>query len=183
MTLEEFLAWEERQELRHEFDGLQPVAMTGGTYAHDLITFNLRKALESRLSGKPCYPCGPNVKIIAAGKTRYPDGIVTGTPVASDATVIENPVVVFEVISKDTARTDRIDKLRDYQETPSIQRYIILEQASIGATVFWRRGDVWPAFALTGEDGLDLPELGIAIPLAEFYAGVEFLSPPAEAQS
>ena len=29
MTVEEFLAWEERQELRYEFDGFRPVAMTG----------------------------------------------------------------------------------------------------------------------------------------------------------
>ena len=29
MSLAEFLAWEERQELRYEFDGFQPVAMTG----------------------------------------------------------------------------------------------------------------------------------------------------------
>ena len=28
MTLAEFLDWEERQELRYEFDGFQPVAMT-----------------------------------------------------------------------------------------------------------------------------------------------------------
>ena len=32
MTLEAFLAWEERQELRYEFDGFQPIAMTGGTF-------------------------------------------------------------------------------------------------------------------------------------------------------
>ena len=30
MTLQEFLAWEDRQELRYEFDGFQPIAMTGG---------------------------------------------------------------------------------------------------------------------------------------------------------
>ncbi len=29
MTLPEFLAWEDAQELRYEFDGFQPVAMTG----------------------------------------------------------------------------------------------------------------------------------------------------------
>jgi hypothetical protein len=29
MTLPEFLGWEERQELRFEFDGVQPVGMTG----------------------------------------------------------------------------------------------------------------------------------------------------------
>jgi hypothetical protein len=31
MTVDEFLAWERRQELRYEFDGFAPVAMTGGT--------------------------------------------------------------------------------------------------------------------------------------------------------
>ncbi len=34
MTLDEFLAWEREQELRYEFDGFAPVAMTGGTVAH-----------------------------------------------------------------------------------------------------------------------------------------------------
>ena len=34
MSLAEFLAWEERQELRYEFDGFQPYAMVGGTAAH-----------------------------------------------------------------------------------------------------------------------------------------------------
>ena len=41
MTLPEFLVWEERQELRYEFDGSRPVAMTGGTYEHDAIQVNL----------------------------------------------------------------------------------------------------------------------------------------------
>src|SRR5258708_3731150 len=73
MTLTEFLAWEERQELRYEFDGFAPVAMTGGTFGHDQITFELRKSLDARLAGKPCRPFGPNVKIIVDGRTRYPD--------------------------------------------------------------------------------------------------------------
>ena len=31
MSLAEFLEWEERQELRYEFDGVEPSAMTGGS--------------------------------------------------------------------------------------------------------------------------------------------------------
>ena len=41
MTLAEFLEWEERQPLRYEFDGVGPVAMTGGTYGHSSIQGNL----------------------------------------------------------------------------------------------------------------------------------------------
>ena len=37
MTREKFLAWEEKQELRYEFDGFRPIAMTGGTYSHAQI--------------------------------------------------------------------------------------------------------------------------------------------------
>jgi Uma2 family endonuclease len=80
MTPTEFLEWEERQELRYEFNGFQPVAMTGGTIAHDRITFNLHKALDARLAGKLCKSFGPNVKILTPGKVRYPDALVTCTP-------------------------------------------------------------------------------------------------------
>ena len=31
LTLDEFLDWERSQELRYEFDGIQPIAMTGGS--------------------------------------------------------------------------------------------------------------------------------------------------------
>jgi hypothetical protein len=37
MALDEFLAWEERRELRNEFDGFAPKAMNGGTGAHSTI--------------------------------------------------------------------------------------------------------------------------------------------------
>lgn len=172
MSLAEFLAWEERQELRYEFDGFRPIAMTGGTVAHDQLTYNLRRALDARLAGKPCRPFGPNVKIVAAGKVRYPDVLVTCSPVSGNATIVDDPVVVFEVISHDNQRTDRIDKVQDYRATPSIQRYVILEQKFIGATVFTRRGADWIATALGAGDTLALPELGIELPLAECYEGL-----------
>src|SRR5580692_8885925 len=111
MTLAQFLAWEERQELRYEFDGFQPVAMTGGTVAHDQITFNLREALDARLAGKPCRPLGPNVKIIVDGRTRCPNAFVVCQPVAPTATIAGDPVVVFELLSEGSSETDLIDKI------------------------------------------------------------------------
>ena len=52
LNLVQFLAWQELQELRYEFDGFQAVAMTGGTVAHDRITFGLQRSLDARLAGK-----------------------------------------------------------------------------------------------------------------------------------
>ncbi len=81
--------------------------------------------------------------------------------------------MVFEVASDSSSRTDRIEKLQEYQATPSIQRYVILEQNSIGATVFAREADRWIGYALVEADTLRMPEIGIEVPRAVFYAGVD----------
>lgn len=45
MTPEEFLAWEEQQELRYKFDGFEPVAMTGVTLSQETVRGTLRALL------------------------------------------------------------------------------------------------------------------------------------------
>ena len=64
MSLAEFLEWEERQELRYEFDGVEPSAMTGGSAAHADIQANLAMAFRSRMRGKPCKFYGSDLKIL-----------------------------------------------------------------------------------------------------------------------
>jgi Uma2 family endonuclease len=172
MTLEDFLVWEERQPLRYEFDGWQPVAMTGGADTHETIGGTLRALLRDQLRGNPCRVRGPTLKIEVMGRIRYPDAFVYCSPVVPGATVIREPVVVFEVLSLATSRTDRIEKLREYQATPSVQRYVILEQDSIAAMVFVRLGTGWDARALTEADTLAMPEIDVELKLVDIYADV-----------
>ena len=92
MSLTQFLAWEERQELRYEFDGTRPIAMVGGTRATAAIQRNLAFTLTGRLRGKPCQFHGSDLKFKAAeDHLRYPDGIVTAqaerTPAPSSTTL------------------------------------------------------------------------------------------------
>jgi Uma2 family endonuclease len=173
MTLPQFLAWEERQEPRYEFDGFQPVAMPDVTIAHDMIGNTLRALLSGRLRGKPCHVRGPTLKIEAMGRIRYPDAFVCRTSVPPTETVIKDPVVVFEVLSSSTSRTDRIERLREYQATGSIQRYVILEQDSIAATVFAGHGADWIVHALIAEDILRMPEIEVELPLTDIHADVQ----------
>lgn len=176
MTVDAFLAWEARQEVRHEFDGFEPLAMNGGTVAHDRITFNLQRSLDEKLAGKPCRPLGPNVKIVVDGRVRYPDALVICQPLSPSATVAENPVVVFEVLSEGSSETDLIEKNREYRATDSIQRYVVLQQTHKAAIVFLLQAGGWLSEIMSGDSAvLDLPEIGIAVPLAEIYrdAGLE----------
>jgi Uma2 family endonuclease len=183
MSLEDFLAWEERQDLRYEFDGWEPVAMTGGTLAHELIGSRLRALLQDGLRGKPCRVVGPTLKVEVAGRIRYPDAFVFCSSAAMTDTVIRDPVVVFEVLSPGTSRQDRIEKLREYQATPSVQRYVILEQDSIGAMVFVRRGETWTAGALKAGEILAMPEIDAELPLDAIYADVDLPPVPDDAEA
>lgn len=174
MTLGEFLAWEERQELKHEFDGVRPVGMTGVTAAHADIQANLTAALRGRLRGKPCKFYGSDLKIEVAGKIRYPDGFVACPGAAGSSTVVREPVVIFEILSPSTSSTDRIIKNAEYRATPSVQRYVMLEQDRIGATVFARAGDDWIGHIVLEGAVLEMPEIGVELPLAELYEGLVF---------
>ncbi len=175
MTLAEFLTWEERQPVRYEFDGVGPVAMTGGTAGHADIQANLAAALRTRLRNNPCRFYGSDLKFqVAEGHVRYPDGMVVCSPVDRTATVVYDPVVVFEVLSPSTARDDRIVKAREYQATPSIQRYVMLEQDGVSATVYARSGESSTHEILIADSILSLPEIGVSMPLAELYEGIAF---------
>ena len=175
-TTEQFLAWEERQELRYEFDGFQAIAMVGGTAAHSAIQRNLIYALTGGLRGKPCQPHGSELKIRVADRPiRYPDAFVVCTPVPPRATVVSDPVVIFEVLSESSATDDFVKKNAEYSATPSVKRYVVLQQAKTAAVVFLRKGDDWVADLLTGDDAiLRMPEIDLDIPLSEIYMGVEF---------
>ena len=174
MTVGQFLDWEERQPLRHEFDGVTPVAMAGGTAAHARIQRNLALAVGGRLRGGACEFLGSDLKIAVAGSIRYPDGFVVCSRLPDTATVITDPVVVFEILSETTANTDLIEKNAEYRATPSIRRYVILEQTHVAALVFAREGEAWVAQVLAGANAvLALPELEIEVPLSEVYAGLD----------
>ncbi len=180
MTRDAFFAWVPPDDRRYEFDGFAPVAMTGGTVLHNRICQNLWGALRTRLRGTGCEALGPDAGIATVGEAvRYPDALVTCTAAAGGDRVVSGVVVVFEVLSPRSGQTDRISKLLEYRAVPSIRRYAILENRGPGLTVFEREPGVvaWTASALGADDVLHMPEIGIAVPVAEFYERVEF---PAE---
>ena len=170
MSLEQFLAWEERQELRYEFDGVRPEAMTGGTAAHAAIQRNL---LATRLRGNPCQAYGSELKIMPPGRIRNPDAFVVCTPVLPRASVVAEPVIIFEVLSDSTSTKDLVVKNAEYRATSSVQRYVILAQDQVAAIVFSRNGDNRASDLLSGPDAMrSPPEIGIAFPLSELFLDI-----------
>ena len=174
MTVEEFLAWEERQELRHEFDGVRPVAMMGGSCAHGTIPMDFARELGVRLRGEPCQPHGSNLKARTRTTVRYPDAHVSCGSYEPSTELGRDPVVMFEVLSPSTEQTDLVAKNEGRGSLPSVQHYVILLQDRVGGLVFERVRDDWIGHILRPGAVLNTPEIGIELPLADLYDRIEF---------
>ena len=183
ITQDEFFAWAQTQEGRYEFDGFEPLAMTGGSVNHAQIKENISFEIRRRLPDDgPCRPLSSDAGVQTVGTAvRYPDGLVTCSKTERRDHVVSNPVIVFEVVSPSSVREDRILKPDEYAAVPSIRRYVIVEQTVIGATVLWReRDEPWRFQTLKAGDALALPEIGIGLPLDSLYERVSFDEPPSE---
>jgi Uma2 family endonuclease len=176
-TIGRFLAWAGRQEERYEFDGLHPVAMTGGNAERNRIALNVHVALRQWLRGTRCTPFGPDLGIqTTENAVRYADALVTCKKFGGKDRLAPDPVAVFEVLSPDSGRRDRIQKTHEYAGVSSIRHYVILESSGVGVFALHREASYapWIATTLTGGDRLALPELGIEEPVSEFYEDVDF---------
>jgi Uma2 family endonuclease len=167
LNVDEFLAWERAQELKYEFDGIQPVAMTGASRSHNRVTSRLVAALLQRVL-PPCEAYGPNLKVLTSGRVRYPDAAVECRSEDDDGDTVV-PTAVFEVLSPSTSLTDRRVKAIEYANTASIQVYVALDADRPEITIR-RRSNGWDEETVAGLDAfLPLPEIGVSIPTAEIY--------------
>ena len=173
LSIDAFLAWEERQDLRYEFDGVAAEAMTGGTLAHARLQVNLTSALHARLQGGPCFVLGSKLKIRTQTSVRYPDAMVVCAPGDGKATWTSEPRVVFEILSPSTARKDLGVKNVEYQTLESLRRYVVLHQDVAAAEVFFcdDEGEFAHEFVAAG-GVLRMPEIGVEFPLGLIYDGV-----------
>jgi Uma2 family endonuclease len=182
-TWDAYLDWEARQPARYELVDGQVHAMGGGTAEHDTIGNNLRAALHARLRGRPCRTHGPDLKVKAGKDGRYPDALIDCGPRVPGALFAQQPVAVFEVLSKSTGWIDQSLKLRDYDATSSVRTYVLISQDEMRALVYSRdesgRLGVQNAVVLEGAEAvIEISEFGVVVAFSDLYEDVEFGSGP-----
>jgi Uma2 family endonuclease len=113
-TAEQFLDLVGNQEGRYEFDGERVVDMTGGSANRSRIQTNIHVALRSRLRGTGCSHFVPDLGVRTIGESvRFPDALITCTKFPGTERLAPDAVVVFEVLSPDSGRRVRIEKVRE----------------------------------------------------------------------
>ncbi len=176
LTPEEYLAGERVSQTKHEYLAGMVYAMAGGSTAHNRISRNVLVELTVQLRGKRCEPFVSDMRLRIRNPRAtfyyYPDVTVD----CSDATgnEVEEPSVIFEVMSPDTERSDRGEKLVNYQNIPSMRVYVLVDQYKAAITVYRRgEGDAWEMeFLGSIDDTLALPEIECTLPLRSIYERV-----------
>lgn len=178
VSVEEYLEGELVSEVKHEYLDGRVHAMAGVTTRHSAVATNVTTAFGGALRGKRCRPFNSDLKvrIELPGQTRfyYPDAMIVCELRQDSETWQDRPVVVVEVLSESTRRTDLTEKREAYLALPTLKALIFLEPDFAHATVH-RRGPSG-GFATEEYMGLEavipLPEVGIELPLAEMYEGL-----------
>lgn len=182
ISIAAYLSGEETATRKHEYVEGVVYAMVGATNAHNRIATNGTGALHAQLRGKPCqvFNSDTKVRVRLARGTRfyYPDASVVCRLNPQNDTFQDAPVVIIEVVSESTRRTDENEKREAYLSIDSLCVYILVEQATAGVVVYRRTDSGFERETYVGHDAvLPLPEIDCELRLADLYENVEFPPP------
>ncbi len=147
MSEAEYLAFEAKSKIKHEFMDGEIYAMAGASRGHNLATTNISRILGNALIETDCEVYASDFRIkIRDGHNVYPDVAVACDEIETEGneTTLLNPIVVFEVLSKSTEKRDRGDKAEDYLKLNSLQDYVLVSQYRVRVEHFARqKNNVW----------------------------------------
>ena len=172
LTFDEYLKVEEQSPVKHEFIHGQMFMLAGASDRHNRLAFRIAMLLEAEGQSQDCTVYLLDLKVRTPdGSTYYPDVFVTCKE-DDDTYVKRLPCLVVEVLSGSTEAVDRGEKLLNYQKLGSLQGYILLSQDLPRAEIYRRLEDGWRYEVREAGETLELPCVGLELPLDILYKGL-----------
>jgi Uma2 family endonuclease len=176
-TLDEFVAWHERQPERWEFVDGEPMMMAPGSRRHTVVKGNIFAALRTKLAGTGCTAYVDGIELRGFEQSAIPDVLVSCAP-PDFATPVENaPVVVVEVASRSSFTRDMLLKWAAYRRYETLQHYPVVHPTQ--RCVILHTRDAPDVFVQVWRESgtIDLPAIGTALSLDEIFEGVPEAAP------
>jgi Uma2 family endonuclease len=176
MTLEEFLRWDDGTDTRYELIDGFPVAMAPPAEAHRILAVRLVSRIDAALAGRR--PCNAQiepgvVRPDRANSYYVPDIAVTCEPNEPGRQAMVDPILIVEILSPGTERTDRRLKLPAYQTIESVREIMLIDVDSHHAELYRRENDHWGIQLVRGAEApLFLTTLDLRISMSELYEGI-----------
>ena len=176
---QEYLEWEELQEIRYEYAEGEVYAMTGGTLPHSGVAANFISLLKNHLRGRGCqvFTSDAKVGITENGPFFYPDVNVTCDE--RDRTAlkfVQYPCIIAEVLSPTTEAYDRGNKFAQYRRLESLKEYVLISSDSINVEIFrLNENKKWELTPYTEGDEIHLTSVDLKFPIELLYEDINLV--------
>ena len=176
-TPDEFLRWNEGREGKREFvNGRVVEMMINVTRNHVVLAGRILAALLKRLDTARYDVGSADFGVKTAAGIRSPDIFVDprGPQTKGADLATSTPVLVAEILSASSYSRDFGEKVAEYTGIASLQHYLVAAQDECRVWLWTRSGSSWHGPVQTAGPGasVDLPALGISLPLDELYANL-----------
>lgn len=172
LSPEEYLQGEILSETKHEYLEGQVYAMAGASRNHERIAGNVFGEIRNWLKNSPCEPFASDMKVKAGSSFFYPDVMVVCEEQNPDEYYTKSPVIIVEVLSKSTRKTDETTKRIAYFNIPTLQEYVLIEQDIVDVEIC-RRNKGWMSEHYFMGDELFFESIGLKLTVEEIYARVD----------
>ena len=182
VSREAYLEWESQQETKHEYYDGVIIEMAGASPEHIRINGNVNGLLFIQLLDSACQEFPSDMRCFAPRCDRYyyPDASVVCEEPEYEAIQgvrsLLNPILIVEVLSPTSEKSDRGEKFECYKTLPSLRTYVLISQEAPRIEVYERQAaGEWME---TVSEGLDataiLERIGCELRLKSVYARVDF---------
>jgi Uma2 family endonuclease len=177
LTSEEYLEFEEKSPIKHEYIDGEVYAMAGTTDAHNTIALNFAVIIRNHLRGSGCqvYIADLKARIEKQNRFYYPDLFVTCNPLDRETPTYKSfPKLIIEVLSESTEAFDRGDKFNDYQTLESLEEYVLVNTKNQRLESFRRNSDgLWLFQTYTSiEPTFIISSINLTASFADLYEDV-----------
>lgn len=168
---EEYFAFEEANELKHELINGNLYEMSGSSKYHHKLSGIIFLLLNSLLKNKEYEIYFEGFKVQTPEKNYfYPDICVCKANPKKYFT--EEPIFIVEVLSETTRKFDLTDKFIQYQKISTLQYYLCIEpEQQVIFFYFKNENGEWLAETFTKDESIiELPALNISFSVKDVYS-------------
>lgn len=174
VPFEDYLTGEREVEIRSEYvDGLV-YAMAGTSRTHNTITSSFHALIETHLR-EEYRVWQSDMKTVIQHKGQrfayYPDIMATCSILDEDEYICTNPILIVEVLSDSTERTDLKEKFDNYTTIPSLLEYVVVSQ-DVPLIRLWRRRTSWEREIYRAGEVFHLESIALNVPVEHIYRRV-----------
>jgi Uma2 family endonuclease len=164
----EYLAGERISDVKHEFIDGQTYAMSGASMNHGRICGNVFGEFRTHLMNSECEPVAADMQVNVGSSYFYPDVLVDCQFDESAPYSTKKPVIIVEVLSKSTRRTDQTTKRLRYINFPSLVEYVLIEQDFVDIEVM-RKSDGWRSTRYYLGDEVTFESIDLTLSVEQIY--------------